>query len=241
MKETIEIILQHGWGFDGGAWNGWRSHLAATPEYELTVHCAERGYFGCHKFQPEFSSAAGRKVLIAHSSGLHFVPPAVLAQADLLVVVSSFAKFHGGDALEQRRSRRSLQIMLDKFAISPLSVLDDFYCKCYHPLLTSQLLLRRATDLECLDLKGLQDDLQLLDSCVFDPVTVAAAKQVLILHGEVDKIVNFERSVELQQLLPNSTLIMFEGVGHALPFTHVAPCWLSIRNALRSILPVGRL
>ncbi len=242
MKEKIELILQHGWGFDAGAWDGWRSHLLQNPEYELVTHRAERGYFGNEKFQPEFSNQSGRKAVIAHSTGLHFLSPEILCRADLLVIISSFVTFHGDDNLARRRSRRTLHLMLEKLDLSPLDVLDDFFSNCYHPLLTRQVLLRRSSsDVDKLNLHALRSDLERIDYCRLEVDAPYTARQILILHGESDKVVPSGHAVALQKLLPRSFLIMFEGAGHALPFTHVAPCWLSIRNALRSILPVGSL
>lgn len=239
MKEKIELILQHGWGFDGGAWDGWRPHLANNPEHDLIIHRAERGYFGVRKFEPTFSSKSDRKVIVAHSTGLHFLQPELVSQADLLVIVSSFISFHGGDHLEQRRSRRSLRLMIDKIGVDPMEVLDDFYSNCYHPLLTRQVLLRRSVEIERVNVKLLHSDLQMLDECSLDPSSIPARGQVLILQGDSDKVVAPSQAIALQSSIPGSSLIMFEGVGHALPFTHVAPCWLSVRNALRSVLPVG--
>jgi pimeloyl-ACP methyl ester carboxylesterase len=241
MKEKIELILQHGWGFDASAWEGWRTHLNDNADYDLVVHRAERGYFGKRKFDPTFSARPGRKVAIAHSTGLHFLPPEVLSRADLLVIISSFVSFHSGDSLEQRRSRRTFRLMLEKLELNPLEVLDDFYSNCYYPLLTRQVLLRRNADLVKLDQLSLYNDLQVVDDCLLDPAAPSAAGQVLILHGDRDKVVSSSQAVALQKLLPRSFLIMYEGVGHALPFTHVAPCWLSVRNALRSVLPVGSI
>jgi pimeloyl-[acyl-carrier protein] methyl ester esterase len=237
MKEKIELILQHGWGFDGGAWDGWRTHLIQSPEHEMVIHRAERGYFGIRKFSPQFSNTSGRKVLIAHSTGLHFLDKEVLASADVIVLISSYLKFHSGDHLEQRRSRRSLRLMMDKLEQNPSEVLDDFYGNCYHPLLTRQVLLRRSTEMERLNVKQLYEDLELIDQSDLDPSF--ARGEVLILHGESDKVVSPTQAYHLQREIAGSSMIMFEGVGHALPFTHVAPCWLSVRNALRSVLPVG--
>lgn len=239
MKEKIELILQHGWGFDAGAWDGWRTHMHQLPEFEINAQLAERGYFGAKPWQPEFSEAQARKVLIAHSTGLHFIPQRTLLRADLLVIISSFLRFHAGDGLEQRRSRRTLRMMLNKLDGSPMEVLDDFYSNCYHPLLTRQVLLRRSTDPDKLDLVALKADLELIDGCALDESVASLARQTLILHGDNDKVVAPAQAVALQKSLPRSFLIMFEGVGHALPFTHTALCWLSVRNALRSVLPVG--
>lgn len=238
MKERIEIIFQHGWAFDSGAWDGWRGHLS-IPDCDVTTKRAERGYFGRPEQRPEFSSQTSRKILIAHSTGLHFVSADALQRADLLVIISSFLSFHSGDNLEQRRSRRTLRLMMDRLDVEPIDVIDDFYSNCYHPLLTRQLLLRRGADMDSLNVPALKEDIAMIDRCQLDTGLGASIRQTLILHGDCDKVVPSRQAVALQKSLPRSFLIMFEGAGHALPFTHVAPCWLSVRNAMRSILPVG--
>ncbi|MBY0358667.1 MAG: alpha/beta hydrolase [Candidatus Obscuribacterales bacterium] len=231
MKKKIELILQHGWGFDRTSWRTWVPHLRENPDYELNVTIPDRGYFSQRLSWNGFQHPDCLKVLIAHSYGLHLVPENIFKQTDLLVAISSFSSFHSGEAIAQKRSRRTLRLMKERFEIDPMHVIDDFYSSCYSPLLTRHALLRRG-GAEELNFQKLKEDLNSMDTNYVSPELLSQAKNVLFLHGAEDGIVGPEHSLAMHEAIPGSSLILFEGVGHALPFTHAAPCWLSIRQSL---------
>lgn len=202
--------------------------------FELSVSRPDRGYFAEASATTGFQQEDSIKILIAHSLGLHLLPPDLFAQTDLLVAISSFSSFHGPDAVSQKRSRRALRLMKEKLNAAPMDVIDDFYTNCYHPLLTRQALLRRGSA-EKLDGDLLYKDLDFMDQNVLPPELLCAPKHTLFLHGSEDSIVSQEHSLALHKTTSQSSLIVFEGVGHALPFTHAAPCWFSIRQSLLAL------
>lgn len=237
MTRQVEILLQHGWAFDSSCWKGWLPHLQEKQEWNFSVQTPERGYFSKPNPAVPFSSDSDLKIVIAHSFGLHLVPQENLQKADLIVLASSFEHFHRGTALEQKRSKRSIALMKERLEQEPLDLLNDFYSNCYHPLLTSQMLLRRDT--EFMDLELLAEDLDSLDKSRFDLNTFHTTQKVLLLHGSEDKIVPIGHGIDISEKLPQSSLVIFEGAGHSLPLTHVAPVWISLRNTLKHLLTVN--
>lgn len=237
MRKKIDVILQHGWAFDSSCWRGWLPHLKENPGCEVRIQTADRGYFGeAKEVEPFKNDADSCKIVVAHSLGLHLVPEEILKKTDLLVLAGAFSYFHNGDAMEQKRSRRTVNIMLEKLNIDALAVLDDFYSNCYKPLLTSQMLLMRKTDNINVDL--LTEDLELLNTNHFDLSKIRQIPNILILQGSEDCIVTPAQSQTLHQELKGSSIVLFEGAGHSLPLTHVAPAWISVRAAMRQISPV---
>jgi pimeloyl-[acyl-carrier protein] methyl ester esterase len=237
MKRKIELILQHGWGFDKSCWRGWMPHLRENQDCEINIQTPDRGYFGPSTQVNPFSEANSVKVVVAHSLGLHLVPVEILQSADLLVLAATFSHFHGGSRLEQKRSTKTVQLMHKRLFEAPMDVLNDFYSNCYHPLLTSHMLLMR--NVGSLDTELLAADLELLDSNKFDTTKLQAVQKILLVHGSEDSVVPPSHSHELNEALPSSSLVLFEGAGHSLPLTHVAPVWISLRNTLRHLLAVN--
>jgi|LakMenEpi03Aug12_release.lakeMendotaPanAssembly.Ray.scaffolds.fasta_scaffold729629_1 pimeloyl-[acyl-carrier protein] methyl ester esterase len=236
MNNRVEIILQHGWAFDRSCWRGWLPHLKENADWELHIQTPDRGYFGEAREVLPFTADESIKVVVAHSLGLHLLPEEVLSKAHLLVLAGSFAHFHDGEPLQQKRSRRTINMMLNKLSESPLDVISEFYSNCYHPLLTSQMLLMR--DIKTVNSEVLIKDLELLNSNRFDTSLIEKQK-VLFVHGNEDIIVPLAHSQEISKSLKNSSLVVFEGAGHSLPLTHVAPVWISMRNSLRRLLTVN--
>ncbi|MBX9685505.1 MAG: alpha/beta hydrolase [Candidatus Obscuribacterales bacterium] len=237
MKRKVEIVLQHGWAFDSSCWRGWMPHLRENPDYEISIQTPDRGYFGQAADIMPFSEAGSVKIVVAHSLGLHFLPDSVLKTTNLLILAAAFADFHSGTVLEQKRSRRTINLMSSRLEETPLDVLNEFYSNCYHPLLTSHLLLMR--NLENLNQEQLENDLHLLNTARFDLSRLKQPEQVLFLHGSEDRIVAPSQSHEMHQSVEGSSLILFEGAGHSLPLTHVAPVWISLRNTIRHLLTVN--
>ena len=70
---------------------------------------------------------ANQRLLILHSFGLHLCPIATIQQADQVVIFSSFLCFHPEDPRRNRRSKRVVGRMSDRFQTHPLEVLQQFW------------------------------------------------------------------------------------------------------------------
>ena len=218
---VVDVVAQHGWGFGAWCWDRWRDVLPAN----FALHCPDRGYFG-----PAVAVAVRPRIVLAHSLGLHLLPPQLCVAAELIVVISGFRSFHSACARQARRSRRTVEQMLARLEREPVALLADFYARCGSP-----------PDSRCpgtVDADSLRRDLQLLQENVLELSAIPAAAQVLILHGSRDRVVPVERAEELRELLPNSALAIVAEAGHALPLTHVGACWERVERAWHGMHPV---
>ncbi|MDE2813566.1 MAG: alpha/beta hydrolase [Gemmatimonadota bacterium] len=218
---VVDVVAQHGWGFGAWCWDRWRDVLPAN----FVLHCPDRGYFG-----PAVAVAARPRIVLAHSLGLHLLSPQLWATAELIVVISGFHSFHSPCDRQARRSRRTVEQMLARLEREPAALLADFYARCGAP---SDNRWSGAIDAD-----SLRRDLQLLQESVLELAAIPAAAQVLILHGNRDRVVPVERAEELRELLPNSALAIVAEAGHALPLTHARVCWERVEWAWRGMQSV---
>lgn len=239
MADQLEIIAQHGWGFSSAPWKKWLRDFANCTGFVVSSKTFDRGYFShSPESKPSFDSvqtelisdqqARPRRIVVAHSLGLHLIPAEVLSASELLVAFSTFTHFHDQDS---RKSRVVVSKMLSKLEHSPASVVRDFLANCYEPK-PRGMVINTSMDAAELNSESLRSDLETLNQNSLDISSIAKLPQVLLLHGTDDCIVHFEHAQRLNQSLPNSKLILIEGAGHALPFTHPSACHLSIRQAV---------
>jgi len=212
VKNQIELILVHGWGFESGCWEDWQK-LAGL---QLTEQPYERGYFGRRNQLESLPPPQGRRVVVAHSLGAHFLTPELLAKTELLVLVASFGQYHDGFT-DQRRSRATTEAMRRKVIRSPLMVVADFHTRCGYKTAFIADSSTFNTDL-------LAADLELLDQHRIDAKILANIPKVLLLHGGNDEINPISNSELLRDALPGSVLKVHPDAPHALPFTHSNWC-----------------
>ena len=225
---VVDVVAQHGWGFGAWCWDRWRDVLPAN----FALHCPDRGYFG-----PAVEVEARPRIVLAHSLGLHLLPPQLCEAAELIVVISGFRSFHAASARQARRSRRTVEQMLMRLEREPAALLADFYARCGAPSDSDSTELAEVRWPGAIDVGSLRRDLELLQESVLELATIPAAAQVLILHGSRDRVVPVERAEELGELLPNSELAIVAEAGHALPLTHVRACWERVERTWCEMQP----
>lgn len=231
VNQRIDIFAQHGWGFSAQSWSNYLADFAVSTGISVDAACPDRGYFGV---QPATRSVAcgspgNLKVVIAHSLGLHLLPPEVLHDCRLLVAVSSFANFH---LVEGRRTRALVSRMLAKLERQPLNVVRDFLHNAFDPA-PSGMLLKTALDESDLNVRALRSDLMHLNESHVNLAGLAHIPNILLMHGTRDGIVNHQHAQLLHAQLPQSELLFIEGQGHALPFTNPLACHLALRQAIK--------
>ncbi len=217
---VVDVVAQHGWGFGAGCWDRWRAILPAG----FALHCPDRGYFG-----PVATVAVRPRIVLAHSLGLHLLPPRIWG-AELIAILSGFRHFHAPCARRVARSRRTVAQMLARLEREPAALLADFYARCGVP--------PDSRWPGAIDVASLRRDLQLLQESALELAAIPAATRVLILHGRRDRVVPVERAEELSALRPNSVLAIVAEAGHALPLTHPRACWERVERAWRGMQPV---
>lgn len=216
MAAVLEVVLQHGWAWDAGAWQGWRAAAGARAKFQVL----ERGYFGRPAIAwSDIERQTSCQIVVAHSLGLHFLSAACLERAQLLVIVGGFQRFHPEEGIAARRSGRVVQRMLERLPLEPWGLIDDFYTQCFAPAA------KECATLETANIQLLERDLKRLHTDELELTVAETVPRTLLLHGGADCIVPLERAEHLHSQLPSSQLRVFADAGHALPFTHTQACW----------------
>jgi pimeloyl-ACP methyl ester carboxylesterase len=153
---------------------------------------------------------------VRHSFGLFLLPEPLLSKEDMLLSISGFREFHASGR-EGRFSKRLVNLMLKRFRNGSFDVTSEFREMCGA---------ERTSDITATEagLKRLSDDLEILSSTFLDIKKLSGIKNVLLFQGAEDRIVWPERAEDLHRSIPGSRLVMIEGAGHGLPFTHSDLC-----------------
>lgn len=247
---TAEIILQHGWGHDASCWNGWQRLFETESSFYVAVKTPDRGYFRKPAFRGVWDAGNGKdtvscfgdgyelptseagcrfRILITHSFGLHIIPSAWFATADLLVIFGGFLHFHPEEATLQVRSQRILKQMCNRFEQAPPEVLLDFHAKSGSPTELIESIRLLATEAQT-DL--LLSDLNQLNESTLNVDMIAQCPNIAIFHGTKDSIVPIEQARCLYRSLPQSQLFVRAEETHALPFTQTEQCFKDVCELL---------
>ena len=238
MTEKVELILQHGWAFDAGIWAPMLDQIQAEFGDNVDVHLLDRGYFG----NPSTNSVntQGKTVIvICHSFGLHLLPKEILSRVDLLVILSGFMQFHSlRDSTHGSRSRKNMSRMISKLKEAPYTVLSDFHGRCgATKRLASGSWISDAigyeTNLPSINQDLLVEDLELLDVSNFAVDSISPSTEIVIVHGDKDPIVPFDRAELIRAAFKGSRLILLKDAEHSIPITHVADCAEPVLEFLR--------
>jgi pimeloyl-[acyl-carrier protein] methyl ester esterase len=228
---SLQVIAMHGWSGDAAGWIGWPEAFHAEG---WSWRSAERGYGGATPRLPEWDPR-GRRVLIAHSLGPHLMPPELLARAEAVVLLASFARF-----VPQGPAGRRLRTALDGMAATladtdadPRPMLKSFLAEAAAPQPAEGMPPGPAEGpAEAIERALLRRDLELLRQTTSLPQGFPAAVPVLLVEAAADRIVIPEARELLRQALPQADVIRLEGTGHALlgsPVIDLSRDWLKDR------------
>lgn len=210
----MQLIAMHGWAGDAQGWEPFHSAWSARG---WAWQCGERGYGGQAPRPVAWRSSQGLKLVIAHSLGPHLLPPAVLAQADAVVLLASFGRFvpegPGGRPL-----RSAMAAMASQLAGPEAStMLQTFMERAAAPQPPSLLPAGIAADpLAASGRQRLAEDLNLLAATAGLPPGFPLQAPVLIVEGGDDQIVSPQARQQLRSLLPAADTLVLAGVGHCL-------------------------
>ncbi|GAB4462360.1 MAG: hypothetical protein OHK0037_13110 [Elainellaceae cyanobacterium] len=238
MSSGIEAIAYHGWGFDADIWQPWAAALQAAG---VEVHLFNRGYFGLPN-QPSFSQNPTRKVILAHSYGLHLCPVEQIHAADLLLIFSGFSSFHPLAGRSRDRSKSILQIMIQQFEKTPDLVIQNFYKKCFSPADIDEAWIedspRFQTRKTQINPTLLLQDLRHLEQSIQNLENVSQTAQAIAFHGQSDRIVPFpDTPDQATHLLARAEFISIPNAGHLLHLTHFDRCWERAIASIHSLTP----
>ena len=85
-----QVLAVHGWAGHAAQWTSWRRLM---EQRHWPMQAMERGYGTSTPTLPSWTDAAGPRVLIAHSLGLHVLPAPLLQEATALVLLGCFTAF----------------------------------------------------------------------------------------------------------------------------------------------------
>ena len=210
----MQVIAMHGWCGDSRSWSPWRQAVEALG---WRWQAGERGYGPLPPHSPDWWPDQGPRSVIVHSLGLHLLPEAVLARADRVVLLASFAAFvpAGAAGRRLRTALRGMEAALEG-AEAP-TMLRQFLTEAAFPEPLERL--PKGPGLEPLSDDGrrrLLSDLQQLAATSGLPAGFPTEAAVLIVEAGQDRIVAPEARAELRQHLPQAELWALENEGHSL-------------------------
>jgi pimeloyl-[acyl-carrier protein] methyl ester esterase len=228
---TWQLLAAHGWGSDHRCWEGF---APACEQRRWSLGRFDRGYGRFAVARPGWSDR-GRRALVVNSLGLHLVPPAVLAAADAVVLLASFARFVPADEAG-RPLRLALQAMDDRLADGDVEGLfHEFRQRVAEPQPVEHLPAGvEDGPVPATGVAQLRCDLALLGRCDGLPEGFPTTASVLIVEGAADAIVHPLCREDLRQRLPQAPVIRLEGVGHGLLLPGLADRVLGWLDGLES-------
>jgi pimeloyl-[acyl-carrier protein] methyl ester esterase len=218
QKPALEVIAMHGWAGDARCWLPWQK---ATTPLGWQWNCGERGYGHLPPCQPSWSLSPTHgttRLVIGHSLGPHLLPSDVWQQAELVVLLASFAAFvpPGRQGRPVRAALKGMAGCLDNEAHAR-AMLSDFLAKAAAPKSVSLMPASPIDDeLDHVNCVRLREDLSLLERCNRLPEGFPLGVPTLIVEAGEDQIVAPEARTLLRESLPHAEIMTLEGAGHAL-------------------------
>ena len=176
----------HGWAGDGSQWRPWEERAAAWGWHWQS---GERGYGARPPVQPNWRDG-GERLVIAHSLGPHLLRPAVLADANAVVLLASFGRFvpEGNAGRRLRRALAGMAAALEE-RDAARAMLRDFLSEAAAPEPIEAMAPGPADGpLEAVGLERLRDDLRQLEHATGLPTAFPTDVPVLIVEaGEIGR------------------------------------------------------
>jgi pimeloyl-[acyl-carrier protein] methyl ester esterase len=236
MAGPCQLIAMHGWAGDRRGWDPW---IAAVAARGWSWQSGERGYGQLPPAMPswqlgEQGQSGGRRVLLVHSLGLHLLPPALLAEAEAVVLLASFGRFVP-EAAAGRRQRQALAAMAAQLrGETAETMLLNFYRLAADPEPVDPTTMGIGDQpLAPAGLQRLEADLKLLELCTGLPEAFPSQVPTLIVEAGRDQIVAPRSQQLLRQALPAADLLRLGQAGHCLYGTPVVPMLLSWIEGLK--------
>lgn len=224
---SLHLIAMHGWAGDQ---RGWQPFAEAATARGWQWSSGERGYGDLPPAMPGWRARA-RRVLVVHSLGLHLLPQALLAEAEAVVLLASFARFvpEGGAG---RRLQAALAGMEQALGGDGAAVmLQRFFVQAADPVAVDPANLGIGErPLPAEGRRRLLGDLRLLGGTRGLPEGFPTGARLLIVEAGRDRIVLPEARRLLRQALPHADRLHLAGAGHCLLDTGLPAmlgAWLS--------------
>ena len=227
----MQLIAMHGWAGDSHGWAPWQGACQARG---WSWQSGDRGYGSLSQAEPHWNKeppkASQRRVVIAHSMGVHLLPAEVLSQADAVVLLASFGRF-----IPEGKAGRPMRLAIEAMAGQLRSergetMLADFLARAAAPA-DPALLSPTPFDsgLSAIGRQRLSHDLDALARTSGLPDGFPHQARVLLVEAGSDQIVAREATEALAACLPQADRIALQGAGHCFlgsPVLPMALAWL---------------
>lgn len=227
----MQLIAMHGWAGDSHGWAPWHQACQARG---WSWQSGDRGYGSLSQAEPHWNEeppkASQRRVVIAHSMGVHLLPAEVLSQADAVVLLASFGRF-----IPEGKAGRPMRLAIEAMAGQLRSergetMLADFLARAAAPA-DPALLSPTPFDsgLSAIGRQRLSHDLDALARTSGLPDGFPHQARVLLVEAGSDQIVAREATEALAACLPQADRIALQGAGHCFlgsPVLPMALAWL---------------
>lgn len=135
-----------------------------------------------------------------------------------LVLIGTTPKFCTGDGYPWGRAARNVRAMVLQIRKDPKAVLYRFFQDVSWPVVESESYLNeKVTAAYHIGIEHLVHGLEYLRTMDLRDKLKAVQIPTLIIHGREDRIVPWQAGAWLNNSLPNSSIIIHEGVGHDIP------------------------
>ena len=227
----MQLIGMHGWAGDSRGWTPWHQACQARG---WAWQSGDRGYGCLPQTLPHWSEAPPpsrqRRVVIAHSMGVHLLPADVLVQADAVVLLASFGRFIP-EGKAGRRLRLAVEAMAEQLGSDRAeTMLGDFLAQAAAP---ANAALLTPTPFEAglspIGRQRLAHDLNTLSHTSGLPDGFPQQARILLVEAGADQIVAREATEALGACLPHADRITLQGAGHCFldsPALPMVLAWL---------------
>tara|TARA_Y100001968_G_C19355536_1_gene716981 strand:- start:336 stop:1028 length:693 start_codon:yes stop_codon:yes gene_type:complete len=211
----------HGWGSDCSIWSEWNKYF--INENWNWVN-SERGYGNGQPLTPNWqkslNNGSTKRALIIHSLGLHLIEKKLLEEATHIVLIGCFSSFIT-EKLESKYLKIVLNRMREKIGSdNEDKMLSNFFLKAINPHSNQSIFAKRM--LKNISAKGrakLKDDLDLLIKSSILPIGFPQKAKVLVIEGELDKILSKSAKQKLitdlnSHLRMDLNIFKYEDQGH---------------------------
>jgi len=226
-----ELICIPGWAGTAEAWNGvlsvtpWASTCKKLQWWDcLDESCGELGRVIGSSPEPVVLLGCSLGAMISLRAASHWPD-----KVSRLVLVSGTAHM-AADGDWPGVDARALRAMRSKLRTEPDAVLEDFTKLCFAPLDSASVVDRFTPTAEVFPAQALVRGLEYLTKLDLRPLLATIETPALVLHGSKDRVVPAAAATELARSMPNATLQLFDGVGHALPFVAAGRLARAIRG-----------
>ena len=209
-----QLVLVHGWGFDGDVWSPLRELLG-----DMATRVHDLGFFG--RPAAALPEPGAPVVAVGHSLGFMWLLHRHPFAWDALVSVCGMPRFTAAADYPHGVTPRLLERMAARMKREPRATVDDFRRRCGVGAARGEL-----------DESRLGEGLDWLRQWDLRGALAAETVPLLALGGEADEIVPWTLTEEIYGRRPQTALHVAAGGDHGLPQTQAQWCAERLRAFL---------